>query len=284
MKRLRRSYGTIILMMCAFLTMGVLATAFGVAPAALGLRSAQSAPAAQPGDNLDLDAMTLTFEENFDKLDVSAWGPGTKWIAHTPWSGDFGAARFADPTKSYPFTVKDGILKIEATKDKEGDWRSGLLASMDPKGNGFAQQYGYFEMRARLPIGVGVWPAFWLIGKDRSKSTAEIDILEYYGHKPDGYSSGVHVWHRDGRHYSTFNRVEVFPEADPTQFHTYGLAIDHDWIRFYFDRRFIWRTPTQPEHQQPLYVLLNLALVEEMTQDTPDPAEMFVDYVRVYAP
>src|SRR5687768_6298097 len=121
MKRLRRSYGTIILMLCAFLTMGVLATAFGVAPAALGLRSAQSAPAAQPGDNLDLDAMTLTFEENFDKLDVSAWGPGTKWIAHTPSSGDFGAARFADPTKSYPFTVKDGILKIEATKDKEGD-------------------------------------------------------------------------------------------------------------------------------------------------------------------
>lgn len=283
MRHLPHRHGAAILMLGALLTMGVLATAFGVVPAALGLHSARSAPAVEPGDNLDLDSMKLTFDENFDTLDVSAWGPGTRWIAHTPWSGDFGAARFSDPTKTYPFTIKDGILKIEATKDKEGDWRSGLLASMDPKGNGFAQQYGYFEMRARLPTGTGVWPAFWLIGKDRSKSTAEIDIVEYYGQKPDGYSSGVHVWHRDGRHYSTFNRVEVFPEADPTQFHTYGLAIDHDWIRFYFDRRFIWKTPTQPEHRQPLYVLLNLALVEEMTKDTPDPSDMFVDYVRVYA-
>src|SRR5690606_31568651 len=114
MKRLRRLSGTTILMLCAVITTGVLVTAFGVVPAALRLSSEQPA-AEEPGEELDLEAMTLAFKEDFDTLDVSAWGPGTRWIAPTRWSGDFGAARFADPTKTYPFTIEDGILKIEAT-------------------------------------------------------------------------------------------------------------------------------------------------------------------------
>jgi hypothetical protein len=71
--------------------------------------------------SLDLSEFELTFREEFDgPLDVSAWGPGTRWIAHTPWAGDFGDARFADPGKDFPFTIKDGILCIEARKDKDG--------------------------------------------------------------------------------------------------------------------------------------------------------------------
>lgn len=138
------------------------------------LLAPRSAPAtsADTGDAIDVDTMTVSFSEDFETLDISPWGPGTRWIAHTPWSGDFGGARFGDPGKNSPFSIDSGVLRIEATRDEDGNWRSGLLASVDPKGNGFAQQYGYFEMRARLPAGAGVWPAFWLIGKDRIKATA----------------------------------------------------------------------------------------------------------------
>ncbi|WP_246248964.1 glycoside hydrolase family 16 protein [Chelativorans alearense] len=253
-----------------------------LAAAALAAMIASPGIAGSAEDRLDLEEMSVSFEEEFDTLSVSAWGPGTRWIAHTPWSGDFGGARFADPEER-PFTVDDGILRIEAKRDAEGEWRSGLLASVDPKGNGFAQQYGYFEMRARLPVGPGVWPAFWLIGKDRSRFTAEIDVIEFYGDKPDGYSSVVHVWHRDGRHYSRYMRNEVFGDADPGDFHTYGVKIDRDWIRFYFDRELVWKTETQEEHRQPLYILVNLALVDGPTKnDTLDPSHMDVDYVRAY--
>jgi len=244
--------------------------------AALPARSAEE-------DELDLSQMSLSFEEEFDTLSVSAWGPGTRWIAHTPWSGDFGGARFANPEDGFPFTVKDGILRIEARKDAEGEWQSGLLASVDPKGNGFAQQYGYFEMRARLPVAPGLWPAFWLVGKDRSEYTAEIDALEFYGDKPEGYSSVVHIWYRDGNHYSRYTRNEVFGDADPGDFHTYGVQVDQDWIRIYFDRKFMWKTETQAEHRQPLYLLLNLAMVDGPTKDqAPSPSYMYVDYVRAY--
>jgi beta-glucanase (GH16 family) len=174
------------------------------------------------------------------------------------------------------------VLRIEASRDKKGDWGSGLLASVDPKGNGFAQEYGYFEMRARLPKGAGVWPAFWLIGKDRSKYTAEIDVLEFYGDKPGGFSSVTHVWHRDGRHVSDFKRIEVFGKADPGDFHTYGVKVDEDFIRVYFDGNLQWKSPTQAEHRQPLYILLNLALVEKTRDKAPDPSFMHVDYVRAW--
>jgi beta-glucanase (GH16 family) len=235
------------------------------------------------GDALDLDKMKITFADEFDDLSVSAWGPGTRWIAHTPWSGDFGGARFANPKDGFPFTIDDGVLRIESSKDGEGEWRSGLLASVDPKGNGFAQQYGYFETRAQLPTGPGLWPAFWLIGKDRSKSTAEIDVMEYYGDKPDGYSSTVHVWYKTGEHYSKFSRINAFLKAKPGDFHTYGVKIDPKYIRMYFDRKLVWKTDTRPEHQQPMYVLLNLGLVDNVTKaSAPDPSHMFVDYVHVY--
>ncbi|MCA1298763.1 glycoside hydrolase family 16 protein [Stappia indica] len=235
------------------------------------------------GDTLDFERMTLSFDEPFDTLDVSAWGPGTRWIAHTPWSGDFGGARFSNPQEGFPFTLLNGVLRIEARRTSTGVWSSGLLASVDTKGRGFKQQYGYFEMRARLPLGDGVWPAFWLIGIDRSKYTAEIDVLEYYGYKPDGYSASVHVWHRDGRHYSDFDRIKVFPQNDPEEFNTYGVKVDAQFIRMYFNRKLVWKTKTPPESRQPMFMLLNLALKENTrTFPVPNPSFMYVDYVKAF--
>jgi beta-glucanase (GH16 family) len=242
-----------------------------------------SAASVDTGDTIAPEKMTLAFNDEFDTLDISAWGPGTRWISHTPWSGDFGGARFGNPGENSPFVTDSGLLRIEAARDEAGNWRSGLLASVDPKGNGFAQQYGYFEMRAKLPEGSGVWPAFWLVGKDRSKATAEIDVLEFYGDKPGGYSTVVHVWHKGGEHYSKGKRIEVFTDAEPTEFHTYGVKIDETFIRIYFDQKLVWKTPTQPEHRQPLYMLVNLALVDGPSNFlTPDPSHMYVDYVRAY--
>ncbi|KAB1069588.1 glycoside hydrolase family 16 protein [Methylobacterium planeticum] len=235
------------------------------------------------GSEIDLSGWSRTFSEEFDSLDISARGPGTRWIAHVPWGGDFGDARFTDPAPGFPFTTRDGVLRIEARK-VGNVWRSGLIASVDPQGRGFAQRYGYFEIRARMPEGEGVWPAFWLVGIDRSTATAEIDVLEYYGAKPDLFKSVAHVWNRDGSrpHYSDWSRSPA-PGAT-TAFNTYGVDVEEDWITVYFNRRAVWRTPTKPEHRQPLYVMANLALGGGFPIDrTPDPSVFEIDYIRVYA-
>jgi len=84
-------------------------------------------PAVEP--DIDLAKYTLTFEEEFRRVDVSAWRCDTRWIAHTPWKGDFGAARFADPSRGFPFMTKKGLLRIEARNDPALGWQSGLLSA-----------------------------------------------------------------------------------------------------------------------------------------------------------
>jgi beta-glucanase (GH16 family) len=245
----------------------------------------------QPAPDLDLSKLTMVFREDFDeRLSVSPWGPNTRWTAHTPWHGDFGDAQFADPVQGFPFTVSDGILRIEARKDSNGKWQSGLLSSADENGRGFSIQYGYFEMRAKLPPGPGVWPAFWLgTIVDKSKLPGvEIDAIEYYGHSPGAYQTNVHVWRNgeaakpeDAQYHP--HDVEVPPNSLTDGFNTYGVMVTPEWIICYLNGKEVSRDKTPPEHKRPLHVLLNLALGSGFSiAQTPNPSFMYVDYVHVY--
>jgi beta-glucanase (GH16 family) len=235
--------------------------------------------------HIDLSAYRLTFDENFDKLDVSNWGPGTRWIAHTPWNGDFGDAQFAAPSRDFPFTVENSMLRIEARRGPDGQWRSGLLASNDPKGEGFSQTFGYFEMRAKFPAGPGFWPAFWLISNKDPDTSAEIDIVEHHGKFPDMYESVVHVWKKSpsGRDYQALLRHQVPPGSLYDDFHLFGASVEPDFTVFYLDRVEVGRTPTPPEHYKPMFILLDLAMGGGWPIDgAPSPSFMWVDYVRAY--
>lgn len=267
---------------------GLLAlAAAAVAPGKFGAAQ-QAEPAA--GAVLDLCDFRPIFTEDFNTLSVSPWGEtNSRWIAHTPWHGDFGDAAFADPRPGFPFRVQNGILDIEARQGADGKWQSGLLASATPTGAGFAQRYGYFEMRAQLPPGPGVWPAFWLNANQPKGAKApgvEIDILEYYGQFTDGYHSVLHVWDKlDNKKSRAADHITKVPPGSLTgAFHTYGAEVAKDWITFYLDRRQTWRTPTPPEMQEPSMVLVNLALGSGWPIDkTPNPSIMKVDYIHVYA-
>jgi beta-glucanase (GH16 family) len=233
---------------------------------------------------LDLTGYHVTFEENFkEPLSVSPWGPGTRWIAHTPYGGDFGDAKFADPKPDFPFTITDGILRIEAKK-VGNKWNSGLLASVDGKANGFSQKCGYFEMRAKFPKGPGTWPAFWLLGtpklKDKSATGIEIDVVEQYGVHPNSLHSTIHLWGK--KHTGTGKHFIVDGMAD--DFHRYGAMVTEEFITIYFDGVELWKLKTPDEAKVPLYLLVNLALGGGWPiSQTPDPSYMYVDYVRAYA-
>src|SRR5262249_44511702 len=142
---------------------------------------------------VDLCAFRPTFVEEFDSLSVSTRSEDhARWFPHTPWGGDFGDAAFTDPQPDFPFTLHNGILRIEARKDGQNRWRSGLLSSTHPDGRGFAQRHGYFETRAKLPPGPGVWPAFWLNTvqpRGVKDPSVEIDVIEYYGQFTDAFHS-----------------------------------------------------------------------------------------------
>lgn len=234
---------------------------------------------------LDLAQFEPSFSEEFDSLDVSEWGCLSKWIAHTPWAGDFGSARFMPPGEDFPFTIDDGVLTIEARRRAGGSWQSGMLSSWDACNSGFAQKYGYFETRMRLPEAPGFWPAFWLIGVDKSRGTAEIDVFEYRTHEPERFSLGL-LKHpakagEARENYTTRHAIE--PGLLSAGFNIFGVEISEERTVFYLNREEIWRTETPEEFHQPMYMLVSFpADTGRMDRTTPDSVTMEVDYVRVY--
>jgi hypothetical protein len=236
--------------------------------------------------SIDISEYRETFSETFRKaLDVTPWGP-SKWIAHTPWNGDFGDARFADPQPGFPFRTGPAGLKIVAQKDGNGQWASGLLCSIDPKGRGFAQAGGYFEARLKMPPGPGVWPAFWLVGSGDDKYSSEIDVVEYYGRFTDGYHIVNHLWPKSkGEEEITEDKVVRVPENALTEaFHTYGVEILDQEMVFYLDRHEVARMKAPPAAHAPLSILVNLALGSGWPIDkTNNPSILEIDYVKAFA-
>lgn len=188
----------------------------------------------------------------------------------------------------------------------------GNLSSFDLKGNGYGAKYGYFEIRARFPDGGaltggnGVWPSFWLVTVcDTTKSPnygltnkIEIDIYEYYGVTnidqdvtpgPPTRSSQestmtLHKWLPDP-HTIPFASRQYYDRNPCGDYNRYGCLVDAHYITWYYNRQFICRVPTPPEHTNPLGVQVSMAQGGRVYGwPTPDPVYYDIDYVRVWEP
>ena len=246
------------------------------------------------GGALDLHGYHVSFEDRFRPPDVTADGGAGRWFA--PVHSGFGRAAFLPPGPGGPFQLRPGEggrpqLVIRAEKTADG-WTSGLMQTVDGRGRGFAQRYGYFEMRARLPQGPGTWPAFWLLTQqaftDPTLARGEIDVMEQYGRAPDRLHVSVHVWpaYADNsggiaEPWTLSKRLDL--KGMGQGFHRWGVMVDPRWTSFYYDRRAFTRYPTLPTCRTPLYVLVNLAMHKRDLDHARSPADMVIDYVRVWA-
>ena len=249
---------------------------------------------AHAGQPLKLDWYRLTFHDDFDRLNVTPDGSKGPWFA--PVHGPFGAAKFLPPGRDGPFSIVDNALAIRADK-VNGKWRSGLMQTVDSKGRGFAQRYGYFEMRAKFPPGRGTWPAFWLLSQngctDNTATRTEIDVVEWYGGDPKGHHASVHLWparqpkpgaitkHVFKSQYC--NLKAVLADGQLAGWHTYGAEVTPEWVIVYFDQKELGRYPTLPEFRTPLYMVVDLAILPAEADVASNPKEMRIAYVRAYA-
>ncbi len=221
-----------------------------------------------------------------ESISANRIGPA-RWTAHTPWGGDFGDARFLDPEPGGPFKIKNGILSITASKDRDGKWGSGLIAAADATGAGTGTRYGYFEVRMKMPPGPGTWPAFWLMALkpvERYDGYVEVDVVEYYGRSTSSYQAVVHVWYKDqAKNRGQLQKISVPNKSLIDDFHTFGADVSPQAIVFFHDGKRVWSQPPPPELDGPLYPLVNLALGSGWPIDqTPNPSTLLVDYVHVY--
>ena len=191
------------------------------------------------------------------------------------------------PLGVQPFSIQDSVLTISANRADPGTVRSFLHGAAYTSGCitselTFWRTYGYYEMRARLPLGKGFWPAFWLLSK-RVAWPPEIDVLEGSGTRPRDVHVGV-LW-APGQTAGTWIEGQL-SVADG--FHVYGLEWSHDFLAWTFDGREVWRRPNFIH--EDMYVLANLALgshdpkwIPDPDASTPFPGRFEIDYVRVHA-
>jgi beta-glucanase (GH16 family) len=236
------------------------------------------------------DSSLILFEDEFQALDRRRWRIGMPWGRIHPgnphqWYGD-SAVRIADG-----MLYLDGMrapLRMQVNgKDTIVPFQVGLITS-DP---GFSCQYGYFEIKARIPAAPAVWPAFWLTPV--SGWPPEIDIFEMYGRKHgrniNRTSMSLHYGTIEGGTKSQQIRFLGLPENIHTQFYRYACLWEPDRIRFYFNGFLIGQIRLNPDLarylQTDMYVVLNQSFHDKYLQYLPSnmPASsLVVDYIRVY--
>jgi hypothetical protein len=270
------------------------------------------------GNTVDLTGWTLDFGDDFDQHSVTddVKGKGD-WFSptHTAATGSAFTVRpgynSADPTlgtpaaSGYPDTYiqENGTMTIRM--QYSDGWKAGAFASVNSNGYGRTWKYPYIE--ARMKIGpsstgsyYGAWPALWLRSANtftnRTEPNMEYDIYEGYIPDVDGHHAGLHNWpaartlpgrlssHRVTGNYVALTSSTPQGEVDlfDGEYHTYGCMITPQWVINYFDGIEMHRFPTPIEMKQPLWLLVDLAMMSEGESQSSGIYDLTIDYIRVY--
>jgi beta-glucanase (GH16 family) len=280
---------------------GLVLTASTAVMAAVVLPQATPAP-------VDTSRLRQTFAEEFTdaRLNPDRWTQGAATDRLDERTIVWNAERQAYFSPDWlglgiqPVTIADGALTISArplTAPEKAVLRSNIagvpewarkpaLERIDyasgrviTRGK-FAQRYGYFEVRAKFSGGRGLWPALWLLPADGGWPP-EIDIMEALGHNPNGVIQTIHS--------ASAPKQDVVTEIKPTDggWHTYGMMWGPKTIDAYVDGVKVKSFTTPPDAHKPMYFIANLAVGGNWPGDpdanTPFPATLSLDYVRIYA-
>ncbi|NTW29259.1 MAG: glycoside hydrolase family 16 protein [Coriobacteriia bacterium] len=233
----------------------VLVLAFALCAIALRVQPAAATPS------------TLVFSDEFSgSLNTASWSK------LTPWSTRYttGELEYYDPANA---TLVNGNLRLTSEKRATNGYAyaSGILTSLPHQ----KFSYGYFEMRAQLPKGQGIWPAFWLT----NDSTLEIDCMEMLGNAP---GTIYMTYHKNGVGVaqSVYNGVDF-----SLAFHTFAVDWQPTYIKYYIDGVLAGSyTGTIPS--DPMWICVNTAIGGTWgglpDASTAFPAYYDIDYIRVY--
>jgi beta-glucanase (GH16 family) len=210
---------------------------------------------------LDRSVLRPTFTEDFRHFAASASGvvQGRPAWRTTYTGGD----RTLPNNRETEYYQDDGTIRVVrdgleiAASPAAGlpqglTHRSGMIMSQTL----FNQRYGYFEIKAQLPRGRGLWPAFWLL-PTAGGWPPEIDVMEMLGHAPSTYYVALHA-RPDGQALDDIAAIAA-PDLS-AGFHVFGVAWRPDRIRFYLDDALVHESATPADMTGSMYLLANLAV------------------------
>jgi beta-glucanase (GH16 family) len=241
------------------------------------------------------DAWIMVWNDEFDgtAVDPDKWGFENN-------GGGFGnhELQYYRPENA---TVEGGKLVIEARKEPYlgSEYTSSKMWTRDRAD----WTYGKFEIRAKMPVGKGIWPAIWMMPTDGQvyegwPTCGEIDIMEYLGHDPATVYGTLHY----GSPHDSTGASYTLPDGQKfnDDYHTFAIEWEPGEMRWYVDGQLYstkngWYSKSPNEgadytypapFDRDFYMQLNLAVGGDWP-GAPDgttafPQRMYVDYVRVY--
>jgi beta-glucanase (GH16 family) len=262
------------------------------------------------------------WSDEFDSSEAGAAPDASKWtfdVGGSGWGNHElevycapGTSTPAPCDTEHPNAFQDGhghltirALKVSAEPAPTGSWTSARLKTLVLKDF----QYGRMESCIKLPVGAGLWPAFWMLGTaGKWPAGGEIDIMENIpesggsgaGLGPQKIQSTIHGPSTVAIGRYSLGKIFTFPTGqridDSTPpCHAYGAIWSPFMLQMYVDdwrKPFFIRTASDVPaggrwvFNAPFYFLLNLAVGGDWpgapNSATPSPADMVVDYVRFY--
>lgn len=233
----------------------------------------------------------LVWEDNFEKdglPDTKIWGYEVGHIRNNE-------AQYYTEKRLENARVEGGNLIIEARKD---NWNGNEITSASLNTLGKKDiLYGRIEVRAKLPAGVGTWPAIWMLGKNMDEigwpACGEIDIMENVGYDPDVIHANIHT--KAYNHVKGTNKGnKMILEKPNRDFHVYAVEWSEDKMEFFVDDKsyFVFENEKTGNDvwpfDKPQYLILNLAIGgawggQKGIDDAIFPQKYFIDYVKVYS-
>lgn len=260
---------------------------------------------------LNIPSGTLVWSDEFANTTSANAAPNTATWAYDAGASGWGNSELedycaygsatspCDTSNPNAYVGTDGYLHVVAREPASGVYTSARLKTEGL----FSLQYGRIEIRAQVPEGQGLWPAFWLLGNNITTANwpacGEMDVMERVNAAgtPDWNEGSIHGTGFTG---SSLGTTYYFPSGETAAgWHTYGMIWQKGSVSYYVD------DPTNPyvtystssinglsgsvwpfDNGQSAFLILNVA-VGGSWPGSPDstttfPAELLVDYVRVY--
>lgn len=221
-----------------------------------------------------LQAMTISSKPSFTEtfagsaLNEDVWTPATE--DQPVYNNE--AQIYTDRTENV--RVEDGKLVLEARTEAlaEANYTSGKVTTLGKK----SFMYGRFDIRAKLPAGVGTWPAFWLLpagekypGYDPAQdlswlNNGEIDIMEWVGADPSYVHAALHSRNRYPKHNERTGSAKAGNVTGVMR--TYSVEWTQQEIKFLLDGKVYYQEKNPCTdykdwpYDQEFYLILNLAM------------------------
>lgn len=250
-----------------------------------------------------LDPKKWGYEEGFllDENDINTAGWGNQeleWYTRNNVSVKDGSLNILMKKESKEFSQKN-----DPSKKATAQYSSGKITTQ----NKFSVKYGRVDFRAKMPTGVGVWPAMWMLSNDARYGSwplsGEIDVFEGRGRTPDMVFGTLHYGAQWPNNINTSDVLNMVEDGNKKtgidDWHVYSVVWEAETIKIYCDGKCYFkcsyadwysgsdRGNAYAPFDQRFYLILNLAAGGTFDSGyVPDSsfssATMQVDYVRVY--